>query len=123
MEKRANEVFLNDKSIIESIFHGAQTEETVSALATHYKALCEQLKKEGKPIYSLVDMNDITHADAGARNAVLPILQNVSFQKIALFGGNTVIRTLAKFMAYVSKDLSSMRYFETRNEAEQWLSP
>ncbi|MDE2026270.1 MAG: STAS/SEC14 domain-containing protein [Patescibacteria group bacterium] len=121
MEKRANEIFLNDKGFIESIFHGSQTEETVIAATKQYESFYNQLKKEGKHIFSLVDINDITEANSGARKAVVPILQKVPFEKIAIFGGSTIVKTLAKFMVYVSKNFTTMRYFATRSEAETWL--
>lgn len=122
MEERANEIFLNDKGWIESTFHGKQTAETVTAASIQYETLYQQLKQEGKPIYSLVNMDGITEADSGARAAVIPILQKVPFQKIAIYGGNLFIRTLAKFVITVTRDISHMQYFSSREEAEKWLS-
>lgn len=100
---------------------GDQTSETIDRLAAQTRALCQQLKHEGKPGLLLVDLTELGAQDAGARKASATELDTLPVDKVAVFGANLFMKYLAQFIIRASKRSDITQYFDTKEAATAWL--
>lgn len=69
----------------------------------------------------LIDIQKSSDFSSAARKRWVNFLQHPRIVKVAIFGGNIFIRTLATFVIGASKK-KNIKFFETEEEARKWLS-
>ncbi len=81
----------------------------------------EYIDKKGGIIYILIDLKKSTQFSSGARKEWVKFLQNPKINKVAIFGGNVFVRTLASFVIAASKS-KNIKFFTTEEEATSWFA-
>ena len=76
----------------------------------------------GKPNV-LVDLSETVRGTVRARMVTIKSIKTepLIYGKIALFGANKTNRVMANLVIKASGRHDKVRYFDTENEAEQWL--
>ncbi len=80
----------------------------------------EYINKKKGSIYILIDLKRSTQFSSGARKEWVKFLQNPKINKVAIFGGNIFVRTLASFVIAASKS-KNIKFFTTEKEAISWF--
>lgn len=103
-------------------FIGDQTQAGIMEIAPQARALCQELKNEGRPVLFLVDLTQIGSQDAGARKASADELDSLPVDKVAIFGANLLIKYVARFIVNASHQSNITKYFDTKEAALDWLT-
>jgi hypothetical protein len=117
-----NRIFINKLGFIEHHYEGPQTSSTVSQGMQEAQKKIDHLKKLSKPVKLLVDISKVTTNDAGSRLAAVNSFKNLKYDKLAIFGGNTYLKYLAKLVVRAAKKpTSKLQAFNNQQEAIDWL--
>lgn len=114
-------IFEEDTGILNSIYHGNQTAESIDAIAEAAVPLITKLRAKKRKVLILINSIDIKSQTAEARKAALDQLNFLDYDKIAIFGAAQFIRTIISFLISVARKKNKIRYFETEAEARAWL--
>lgn len=112
-----NRVYLSDENVINVIPKGDQTEEIAKLQFEVNKKLCSLVS--GKINY-IIDLNNCGKNPPKARTVWNKINENEKTAKVAAFGIHAVAKVLASFVINFSTR-NDMRFFKTREEAEDWI--
>lgn len=116
-----NQVFLNDKNIIEVIYAGDQTYESVKSVTEQVVGFSKKLKTEGKKVFILNALMDLGKTSAGSRRAAAEALRLKVYDRVALYGANVFFKYLANMIVVATGKKNVVKYFNTRQQGEQWL--
>ena len=121
VDEGVNKTFINNSGVIETHFIGLQTKETLLAVRKEYEKLIAMLQSQQKKVCLLVDVDKVAKTDSGARATAVGILRDMPFSKVAVFGGDIIMRTVAKLIIAATERFVAIHYFSSREEAEKWL--
>lgn len=121
MVRMPNRAFVNSYNLIEQSYVGDQTASTVESLLKNTAGFVSQLQQERRKIYILTDITGIGATTSGARVAGVKALRELPYDKAAIFGQDTFMRTLSNFIVRASGQGHKVRVFRTRADAEAWL--
>jgi hypothetical protein len=93
-----NLVRLNHDDLIEIVFRGDQTNETVLTVSRAGKMLADRLRRQGAPVLVLVNLEEVGNSDVYARRAVAKSLKEFSYDRIAVYGASTFIENSSDFV-------------------------
>ena len=117
-----NKVFLNNEDIIEEVYVGDQDGFSVQeTLVKNALPLIEHLKSQSKQVLVLVDLLQIGMPNASARAVAQKALQELDFEKLAVYTENVYIKYVATFVIKASGKSEKIKVFKTRDEALAWL--
>lgn len=117
-----NKVFINKKGCIEIIYRGDQSESTVKAVHKEIIQLQKSFPKIHKSFKYIVNLDELGSSDSAARKEVVAHLDELNMYRLAVIGGDHIIRSLAKLILRATLHHERMRYFDRRSEAESWLN-
>ncbi len=117
----ANKVFLNKGDVIEQIYDGRQTFQSVTKAAARVMLLGDELHKNKKKIRILIDVSGITTVSADALLAAADSLNTILKSKIAVYGGSNLINKLANLVIVATGRDKTVKIFKTRKAAERWM--
>jgi len=117
----SNKAYISEEGIIYNIFEGDQTEHTVHAVTYENRKFSEKLREAGRKVIILTDLSQLGASTAGSRKAATEALQKMDYDKVALFGANRFMKHLANLILFGSGMGEKARYFDTREQAEEWL--
>jgi len=121
MEQAKNSVVWQPEGYALVTLTGKQTFMSMDALAKECEDMAEKLSAQGKPLLGLVDFTQDPGFDAGTNKAVLKALEEIKYDRIALFGENIALAEVTKaVVAALGKD-DRTKVFKTRDEALAWL--
>jgi hypothetical protein len=121
MEQAKNSVTWQPEGYALVTLTGKQTFMTMGELAKQCQNMAEKLEAQGKPLLGLVDFTQDPGFDAGTNKAVLKALEEIKYDRIALFGENMVLAEVTKaVVAALGKD-DRTKVFKSRDEALAWL--
>jgi hypothetical protein len=121
MEEAKNSIVLQPEGYALVTLTGKQTFMSMDALGKECKKLADKLKAQGKPLLGLVDFTQDLGFDAGTNKAVLKALEEIEYDRIALFGENVVLAEVTRaVVAALGKD-DRTKVFKSRDEALAWL--
>lgn len=110
-----------ENSVIYSIYHGAQTAQAIEEITHAVEPVIMGWRKKGKPVCILIDARDIQSQDAGARKAAITGIDALDYDKMAIFGASLFIKHVAQFLLAVAKKQERVQYFDTEEQAREWL--
>lgn len=116
-----NQVFIGDDGLIHHIYDGDQNYEIMNKDMKIIGELIKELKDKNKSVRILGDYTKIKKADSGARKAANDALTALGYEKIALFGTSVFHKFAANFIITVTGKASTVKVFNTAEEAKQWL--
>jgi hypothetical protein len=114
-------ISISKKGIIEQVYEGDQTYNSIRDSADELTEKIEELKKKNKDIKVLLDQTNIGKTTTGARRASVEALKHMDYEKIALFGGNSYIRHLSNFVIQASGKSKKVKVFVEKKDAKDWL--
>lgn len=116
-----NRVFLNKVGIIEQIYEGNQTAETIREMVENTEKISAPIRERKGRVLFLTDMTKVGSATYGSRKTSLEALVKGTYDWIALFGAPPFTRHLADAVIRVAGAEKKCRNFNTRKEARAWL--
>jgi hypothetical protein len=119
----ANTIFISDAGFIEVKVDGDQTAESVQAMGEDVQKLLAKLKLQKKPRLILDDLTTLGRTNIPARQMVADLAKTLEFDRVAMFGdGSTLMRVGTNLMLRAIGKGDTIRYFDERKAAEQWLA-
>lgn len=118
----ANQVHVGKDGLIHNVYIGDQNYDTVKAVYDKTVTMASERRAQGKMVLLLVDIGRIRKQNSGSRKASFEALNSDEYDRIAIFGQNVFLRTLANMIIRVSRHRQKVRSFRTEAEARQWLS-
>ena len=121
-EGAKNKIWVSDDGLINIQMSKGITENDVDDLSRQINKLLDQLGSETKIIVDLTNSSLIYSSEFRRESAdrVKDLFEQSKFKKIALFGGNVIIRTTASFIL-VASGVRSIKIFDTKEKALKWL--
>ncbi len=117
-----NELNLEEGShFVVSRFHGKQNVKILEDIAAAMKEKLSYLRRAGEKGYMLIDLRDIEKMSTEERKVVIRFMNNLDFDKLAIFGGPVLIGVIAKFLILVAGRSDKVQYFDDEKQARQWL--
>jgi hypothetical protein len=117
-----NRVLLNGSGCVELILDGDQSLETLGPTLDKVSSLLEALRREHKPVYLLTDVSGISNSPSTeVRKFSASFLTESPYDRIAVFGSDTFLRTLSKLIIQATGRGYKVKVFKTREDAENWL--
>jgi hypothetical protein len=122
MSKSAKSVntFINPAGLIEQHYFGAHNGITVGAGVREANRQVQKFIKANKPPLMLVNLNEVKSTNFKARIAAARGMQKVPFKKIAVYAPHN-LQILINTLAIVSDKKNSVKAFDNRFEALEWL--
>lgn len=114
-------VFLDKAGIVNVLLEGKQTYQAIRHASDEMDALSSKLRREGKPVYVLVDISKMGGHDSGARREGYERLFTIYYDKFAMFGGGLFLKSVANLVVKATKLGNKVKVFNTREEAIRWL--
>ena len=74
----------------------------------------------GQAFYIIIDIRQSSQFTSGARKVWVKFLQNSNAKKVAIFGGNIFVRTLASFVIAATHK-KNIKFFNNKINALKWL--
>lgn len=116
-----NSVTLDPQGIVAVKLVGKQDFLSMEDVGKECNRLAETLHARNKPVLGLVDFTDDPNFDAGTNKAVLKALEEIPYDKAALFGTNELIAAAARAVLLALGKGKQTKIFQTREEALAWL--
>lgn len=116
-----NQVRLNSDDLIEVVYRGDQTYETVTAANKTGKMLADRLRRRGAPVLVLVNLGQVGKNDVNARRATAEALKKFEYDRIAVFGASAIIEKTAGLIVRAVRKEKKIRIFPSRQLAVAWL--
>ena len=117
-----NKAYINDNNQVDITYHGEQTAEWVEETNKETLRLADQLRAESKPVLILINVSDIPATDSASRRVGSEYLEKINFDKLAIYGSNSFIRTVVNLVILASPKANTVKLFSKREDAEQWLT-
>ena len=118
-----NKVFINKSELIEQMYVGDQTGDSVDqTLVKRTNPLIAQLKQRRKRILVLINLTKIGTPNASARLVAVNALKQLEYEKIAVYTDNLYIKYVAGFVIKASGRFNDVRTFDDRRNAIKWLN-
>lgn len=116
-----NSVSLNADGYIEVKISGDQNYLSFDALRKEVDGLVVQLRYSGQAVRGLIDLTEMTNFNTGSNKAAFEILEQIEYQKVAMFGANTVITTITNLLIQATGKADRTKLFKDRTAALAWL--
>ena len=100
---------------------GKQDYMTMDKLAKECKKIAAQVQTEGTPLLGLVDFTHDPNFTPGTNKAVLEALEEIRYDRIAMFGENALLAEVTKAVISAIGKSDRTKVFKTREEALAWL--
>lgn len=110
-----------EASILNSIYHGDQTADTINEIAEAVKPMIAEMRANKKKVLILINLADIHNQTAAARKAALDQIDDLDYDKIAIYGANIFIKKVVEFLIASAGKREKVQYFNTEEEARKWL--
>lgn len=116
-----NKVQINHDNLIEIIFVGDQTQETVMAVSRAGKMLADRLRRQGNPVLVLVNLEGVGGSDVNARRAIANTLKEFNYDRIAAYGASKFVEKATGLVVRAIHKEDKIKVFSLRQDAVTWL--
>jgi len=116
-----NSAFLNDKGLLEIVYVGDQSHETVTPMVERAIELTKQLRERNQDVLILGNLEQIGKSTPSSREATIKGLKSADYDRIAIFSASSFIKGLANLLITAIRQGEKIRTFTDRQEAENWL--
>lgn len=104
-----------------SRFHGKQTVKGLEEIAAAMREKIGYLRKTKSSCLMLIDLTHIEKMNTESRKVVIRSMNDLAFDKLAIFGGPPLIGAIARFLIIVSRKSDKIAYFGDEKAAREWL--
>lgn len=118
----ANTSTLSAQGLIEIVYEGDQNYDTVSPMINQAILLANQQRSASQPVLVLVDLSRMGQSTPSSRQATVEGMKKGDYDKVAIFGASVFLKHLANLLAAAIGKQEKIRSFESREEAEAWLT-
>lgn len=117
----ANRIFFNEEGYVEVVIDGEQTYMTFANLQPTAMTIVEDLQKQGKKRYGLIDITNQKNFSPDSNRAAMEILESFNYEKVAIFGAGRILQEVAKAIILAMGKNDSTKVFNDRESAVAWL--
>lgn len=117
----ADRIFLNEEGMIEVQVEGDQTYMTFVNLKDDAAQLLNKQQEAGKPRLGLIDITKQGKFSADSNRAAMEVLESLNYDKLAIFGGNTLTTEVSKAIVLALGKSENTHVFQKREDAVAWL--
>jgi ribonucleotide monophosphatase NagD (HAD superfamily) len=117
----ANRIFYNEEGFVEVKIEDDQTYMSFENLLPTAIDLLDKLQKEGKKRFGLIDVTNQHSFTPDSNRAAMNILESLNYEKLAIYGGGTVLRDVTKAIILAMGKNENTKVFQEREEALAWL--
>lgn len=118
-----NKIFFEKETgIIWNVYHGDQDKDTISQAVNETVDIIKKNNIPKENVFVAVDLSDHGNTTTGSRKAATEALKEISYNKIAIFGLDAYMRNVAKFIINAINKDDSIRVFDTKEEAIDWIA-
>lgn len=117
----ANSVSLQPEGYVLVKLVGKQDFMSMDQVAKQCRELADQLQLQDKPLIGLVDFSQDMGFNTGTNKAVMKALEEIPYDRIAMFGTNAVLSEVTKAVIAALGKTDRTKVFGTRQEALAWL--
>ncbi len=117
----SNTVKLNPDGYIEITITGDQSYLSFDGLRQDIEQYSERLRVQHLPVRGLVDLSGMTGFSAGSNKAALELLEGLTYDKAALFGGSGAVAEITKLILLAIGRNDQTRVFPDKASALAWL--
>lgn len=118
---KKNEVHIIENDIVEIIYHGEQNAEAVNELNKAVLLIAKEYKEKNKKLLLLGCMEDIQSTTSLARRNSSEAINNLPFEKAAVYGASVFIKYLSKLVLFATGKANVVQFFDNRQQAIKWL--
>jgi hypothetical protein len=116
-----NTNFIGNDNILYNIYVGNQSLKQLQSACNEIAELIQQLKKRNKKVLVLTDITKLESVNLKARLYAIEFVRSMDFDKVAIYGNNSLAQQMIKIIINASGKTFNMRYFFTEREAKDWL--
>lgn len=116
-----NKVFLGEDGFVHVVAEGDQNYDALFDVGEKMKELSDQLRKQNKPIYFLIDASKVRGQDSSARRRTKEVFESIPFEKAAIFGLNLFVTNVGRFVMMAIGKTQKVKFFSTEEKAVRWL--
>ena len=113
---------ISAEGYIDVSLSGDLTAVTIEELERQIVPLVDQLKRQGKPIRSLVDLSGAGKYSPGSNKASMNLMENIPYEKVAMYGANFALKEAVKLITMAMGKSDNTKIFDTREQALDWLN-
>lgn len=114
-------IYLGEDGCIYSIYEGDQTYESVKAGTDETTLIAKKLRQDNQSVKISIDLTRLGKTHSAARKIGVEFLRLLDFDKIAIFGNSVFNKHLVNFIITASGKSSTVKYFNSKEEAQAWL--
>ena len=114
-------VNLSPEGYLEIKLSGNLSGATIEELERQIKPIVDQLQRQQKRIFSLVDLSAAGSYNPASNKAAMNLMENIPYEKVAMFGANFALREVIKLITAAMGKTENTRVFDKREEALAWL--
>ena len=115
-----NKVWTKDNRIIHVDIVEASAEEDIMMMLDEIIEATEKVSGKAKVLLNVMTTSIVSSSQIRARVGEKFKKINAKTEKVAIWGGNTLTRTIASFVI-TSSHLKKIKIFKTKKEALKWL--
>ena len=93
--------------------------EALTPILAHAEQFMKGLGRQGFPIHVIVNVQDLTNVRLDSRKHGVEWLKTAKYDKVAVFGSSTFMKYFVNML--IRAIGNPMRYFTTKEDAENWL--
>ena len=117
----ANTVKVDEKGFLRQAYIGPQTYDSMAKTIAELIKVSEKLKKEGKPVYGLVDLSKLGNMTPSARKIATDAVRHFPYDKAAMYGANTFNNALVNLVLLAAGKNRQIKLVKTEAEAISWI--
>jgi hypothetical protein len=119
-----NEVFLDGREIVRTVYHGRQTVASLMETTTKVLDIMQKLVEKDKPVRFLADIRDLDDYEQPARIVEMQARTALPFWKMAFVTSGKLPEgeKQSRLFTAMSGRRAEIRYFQREDDAIGWLS-
>lgn len=118
----SNVLVWDERGFIRHQYIGDQSVQLVANDIARIENIVAELRTRKQPVKLLVDVSEIGKTTDAMRRISIDSAKRLKYDKVAVVGKGVFFKYLTKFVALEFKAYSEIRYFDSKVEAETWLT-
>jgi hypothetical protein len=121
MNETTNSIKLTSEGYILVELVGVQDYLSMESVGKECKEIATRLHYEKKPVLGLIDFTRDTTFSPGTNKAAMQALEEINYDKAAMYGSNPVLLGVTKAMVAALGKSETTKVFSSKQEALAWL--
>lgn len=117
-----NSVYLDEKGIINHIYIGDQSVQTITDDIAKIRGYVGQVRSQNKPVKLFLDLTAIGKTTDAARRVSIDSTKDLKYDRVAVYTRSLFYKYLVKLVASQLFKFSRIEYFDSKERAISWLN-